>query len=288
MLKYTLEFKLFENECMLYRLKILLISCVLMWGVWADPSTGRNESAVLSEYTGLEGTAPKKETISNAGSALEFLPNGTNIFGFFSQTTATDVYYEIRLYGRYNYVTANPNIPGIPASNENPPPGYDVTGILGYNFHPTQAVNLTPFIRINVAYNMGPVYSDTNGDYVNSTTYAYLIGGKLAVQASPTLSPYATIWGGYQVNNLTGAFPNSATMSNTQITGVLNQIAVYYELGLGIRLSEHLTVVPYWQYITTFNSPNGPAATAIDQGGLNQSYLTGTSQVLAIKLTVSW
>ncbi|MCC2625619.1 MAG: hypothetical protein K0R14_1492 [Burkholderiales bacterium] len=248
----------------------------------------RNESEVLSVYTGVVGTAPKNDTISNAGAAFELLPNGTNVYGFFSQTLSNDIYYEARLYGRYNYIATNPNIPGIPTSNQNPPPGYGLTGILGYNFHPTDLINLTPYVRANGQYNMGPVYNDTNGDYLHSTTYGLFVGGKLTFKATPIFSPYVNLWGGYQVNDLVGSYPNSATKSNVPISGVLNQTVVIYEIGIGAKLSEHISLIPYWQYITNANSPNAAASTALDQGGLNQTNLTGTAQVFALKLNVAW
>jgi hypothetical protein len=137
-------------------------------------------------------------------------------------------------------------------------------------------------------HNMGPVYSDTNGDYLNSSTYAYLLGSKLVFRASPLFSPYINIWGGYQINNLTGSYPNSATKSNEPITGELNQIAFTYEIGIGVKLSEHITLIPYWNYATTFNRPDATAATALDQGGLNQGSLTGVAQVFALKLNIAW
>lgn len=272
-----------------------------MWGAWAAPSAStnsnqslaptpeaKNESELLSGYSGIVGTAPKHETISNAGGAFEFLPNGTNIYGFFSQTLSNDIYYEARLYGRYNYVTANPNIPGIPASNETPPEGYGITGILGYNFHPTNLIDLTPYVRINIQEDMGPVYTDTNGNHIDSTTYALLVGGKLAFKATPVFSPYVNIWGGYQVNNLTGSCPNSATMTNVPVSGSLNQTAITYEIGLGIKLSEHIALIPYWDYVTTFNNPDAAASAAINQGGPNLSNITGVAQVVALKLNVAW
>jgi len=277
------------------------MSSMVMWTAWPVPSAApnlnqslaptsevRNESEVLSEYSGVVGTAPKNVTISNAGGAFEFLPNGTNIYGFFSQTLSNDIYYEVRLYGRYNYITANPNIPGIPPSNQIPPPGYGVSGMLGYNFHPNDLVDITPYLRINVQQDMGPVYSDTNGNHIDSTTYAILPGGRLIFKATPVFSPYVNIWGGYQTNSLTGSYPNSVTMSNVPVSGSLNQIAITYEIGLGTRLSEHITLIPYWQYITTFNNPDAAASAAINQGGPNQSNATGIAQVFALKLNVAW
>ncbi|MCC2626162.1 MAG: hypothetical protein K0R14_2035 [Burkholderiales bacterium] len=284
---------------MRFKLKLLIMGaiCLYIW-TWASADTQanlpaasqkiRNESQALAGYSGIVGTSPGHDTISNAGGAFEFLPNGTNIYGFFSQTLANDIYYEARLYGRYNYVTANPNIPGLPPSNITPPLGYGITGILGYNFHPSDVVDITPYARINVQSDMGPVYSDSNGNHIDSITYALLAGSKLAFKATPMFSPYVNIWGGYQWNNLSGTYPNAVTNTNTPINGQLGQIAITYEIGLGAKLSEHITLIPYWQYITNINQPDGAASTAIDQGGLNQGNLTGTAQVFALKLNIAW
>jgi hypothetical protein len=284
---------------MSFGLKQLLIGLVCLCAVIpviADTKTNlptatpgvRNESQVLAGYSGIVGTSPGHDTVSNAGGAFEFWPNGANIYGFFSQTLANDIYYEARLYGRYNYVTANPNIPGLPPSNITPPLGYGVSGMLGYNFHPNDVVDITPYVRVNVQSDMGPVYSDSNGNKIDSVTYALLAGGKLAFKATPIFSPYVNIWGGYQWNNLSGTYPNAVTMTNTPISGQLGQIAITYEIGLGARLSEHITLIPYWQYITNINQPDAAASTAIDQGGLNQGNLTGTAQVFALKLNIAW
>jgi hypothetical protein len=279
------------------------MSCAIICGVWAAPATiaatqsnesseltltARNESAVLSEYSGLVGTAPPHETVSSAGGGFEFLPNGTNVYGFFSQTLSNDIYYEARLYGRYNYITPNPNIPGIPPSNETPPRGYGVTGILGYNFHPTNLVDITPYVRVNYQDDMGPVYADTNGNHIDSKTYALLVGGKLAFKATPMFSPYVNIWGGYQPNSLSGSYTNSVTMSTIPVSGALNQTVITYEIGIGAKLSEHITLVPYWQYITAFNNPDAAASVSLNQGGLNQGNITGVAQVFALRLNVSW
>ncbi|MCC2626176.1 MAG: hypothetical protein K0R14_2049 [Burkholderiales bacterium] len=281
----------------------LLIVTVIFCALWMNQSgaTGINanevsqttkeqtESYVLQQYSGVQGTAPKHDTVSSSGAAFELLPNGTNVYGFFSQTLANDIYYEARLYGRYNYVTANPNIPGIPASDENPPLGYGIVGILGYNFHPNSSVDITPYVRLNAYNNMGPVYADTDGDYIHSTTYALLLGGKLVFKATSVFSPFINIWSGFQTNDLVGSYPNATTHNNnTLISGTLNQWATTYEIGMGTRLSEHITLTPYWQYTTTFNYPNNSASLAINQGGLSQSDLTGTAQAFGLKLGVAW
>ncbi|MBX9598760.1 MAG: autotransporter outer membrane beta-barrel domain-containing protein [Burkholderiales bacterium] len=249
-----------------------------------------SESIKLDDYSGVVGTSStSRQTISAAGTGFTASPNGTTFYVFFSQTLANDLYYEARLSGRYNYASSNPNIPGIPASQLTPPMGYGTNWFLGYNFHPTEKVNLTPYLRLNVSHNIsGAVFDDSNGDYVNSTSYATLIGAKLSFRASEVLSPYINIWGGLQRNYLVGAYPNSQTQSNTPVSGILNQIPITYQIGFGMKLTNAVTLLPYWQYTVTINNPDTNAALAIDQGGLNQSSLTGTSYAYGLKLSIAW
>lgn len=281
-------------------LGLLISSTIIISPVWADGMTEeRNESAAsveetslhrkLANYSGIIGTAPKSQTITAAGSAFEASPNATNFYVFFTQTLSNDIYYEVRLVGRYNYAsTSNPSIPGIPQSDINPPMGYATNLFLGYNFHPAENVNVTPYLRINLGTNIGPVYDDSNGDYLNSQTYAILPGVKVSFKASPVLSPYINIWGGFQSNSLTGAYPNSETQSTQPITGMLNQVPITYQFGVGMKLTPHVTMIPYTQYTVTFNYPDSAALTSINEGGLNQSSLTGASYAYGLKLSIAW
>ena len=106
------------------------------------------ESALLNNYDGVIGTASKGKTISAAGAAVEDTLNGAQAYGFFTQTLSNDVYYEVRAYGRYNYMATNPIFPSISASTANNPMGYGFSGFLGYNFHPTELLDITPYVRI--------------------------------------------------------------------------------------------------------------------------------------------
>jgi hypothetical protein len=262
---------------------------ILIFPVFAQnkPLT-ETESQLFGQYGGVVGTAPTNQTISNAGVAIEFWPNANNFFGFFSQTLANNIYYEIRLYGRNNYQSANPDIPNLPTPTGSVPMGYGISTFLGYNFHVNPVTDITPYLRVNLYKDMGPVYNNNQGDFIDSNTYALLVGGKLAFRVNTIFAPYINIWGGYVNNGLTGAFPNSATSSNQSVTGTLNQAAITYEIGASAKLSEHVFIIPYFGYNTIFNYPDSTAQTAIDQGGLNQSNLTGTAAYYGLKLNVAW
>ena len=253
----------------------------------ANTKYTQTESQELTQYFGLTGTAPKHDIISAAGAAFENTPSGSNIYGFFTQTLSNDIYYEFRLYGRENYATTNPTIPGVAVGDVAPSNGYGVTGMLGYAFHTSPTFDITPYVRVNLQKNMAVSFVDTEGDQTNSQTYAVLVGSKFSFKATPTFSPYINLYGGYQNSDLSGTYP-SATSNNNPSDGTLVQWVTNYEIGLGTKVSEHITLIPYWIYTTTFNYPNSQASTSLASGGNGQTSLTGTSQSYGLKLSIAW
>jgi hypothetical protein len=268
--------------------KYLTGLCLLsFFNVYANNSANVTESDVLAEYNGVVGDAPARQTVSNAGAAIEFMSNASQYYGYFAQTLSSGVYYEIRLYTRDNYMASNPLV-AVPISDINNPWGYGVSGKLGYNFHISEDAEITPYIRLNAYNNMGPVYADSDGDYINSKTFSYLVGTKLALRVAPKFTPYIDIYGGYQTNNLQGAFPNGPIGNSQQINGNLNQWVITYEIGAAAKFSDHISVIPYWQYITQQNNPDQTALNTINQGGFGITPFTGTQQVYGLKLNVVW
>ena len=280
------------------KISLLATACLFNYNVFADNNVTANsiysskqtESQVMTQYLGLPGTAPKHDTVSAAGAAFENTPSATNIYGFYTQTLSNDVYYEVRLYGRENYAASNPGLPGVTASQVSPSRGYGASGFLGYAFHTTPTLDITPYVRVNLQNNMAFAYRDTNGDAINSTTYAVLLGSKFAFKATPTFSPYINLYGGYQNSSINGSYEGSPSVSDPA-SGTVVQWVTNYEIGLGTKVSEHITVIPYWVYTTTFNYPDSNASSALNQngvGGLNETSLTGTNQTFGLKLSVAW
>jgi hypothetical protein len=253
------------------------------------PSTnpGLSEAQKLNKYDSLVGDAPKGVTISNTGAAFEMMENAAQYYAFFSQTLSNGIYYEVRAYTRQNYLSQNPLVT-IPVSTIQNPWGYGGVFKLGYNFHLGNDLDLTPYLRFNASNNMGPVYADQFGDYIDSQTYSYFLGSKLAFKVLPKFTPYIDIFGGYQQVPLQGAFPGGPIGSADQITGNIDQFQITYEIGMGIKLMDHLALIPYWQYITQANWPNQTALNTVNQGGFGISPFTGTQQVFALKLNLSW
>ena len=126
------------------------------------------EMLKLSEYTGVLGTAPRGDTISAAGVALEEGPTGPDAYVFFSQTLSNGFYYEGRIYGKYNMLTQNPVFPEVPASFETNPLGYKGVVKVGYNFHVSKLLDITPYLRLEAGRDFSLVYADTNGNYIHS------------------------------------------------------------------------------------------------------------------------
>lgn len=241
---------------------------------------------VLTEYTGIVGTGIKYNTVSSTGAAVEFTPSGSNYYTFFSQTLASGIYYEGRLYARNNYTAQNPVFPSVPVSNEDNPMGYGAVIKVGYDFHPTNLIDIVPYLRFNAYNNMSVVYSDTNGDNINSTTYAILPGVKVGYKVTPQFNPYVELYGGWQKVNISGDFPQSGTPGSS--SGSLNQTTLTYEIGFSSKLTKNLSLIPYMQYVTTQNSPDSTAAAPYKDNGFNISSLTSTQQVYGLKLAVAW
>lgn len=242
---------------------------------------------ILAEYGGVIGTAPKGQTISNAGGGIEFWPNAFQFYGLFAQTLSSGIYYEARLYGRSNYIAPNPAI-NVPASNINNPFGYGAAFMLGYNFHAGKYLEITPYLRFDLFNDMVVVYEDSDGDSINSMTYAYIIGSKFTTAITSRFSAYVDLSAGYFINDLTGQFPGVSGGATSQITGGLTQTAISYEIGVPIKLNNHLAFAPYWRFITIFNDPNSIASTPIDQGGFGITQQTATLQVFGLKFNAFW
>lgn len=245
------------------------------------------EKEKLDEYSGVLGTAPKDKTVSATGAALEETPSGPQVFVFWTQTLKSGLYYEARLYGKYNMQTQNPAFPTVPASAENNPDGYKGVFKLGYNFHVTDDYDITPYLRLEAGKNMSLVYADTTGNYINSTNYAILPGFKQTFKVAPKIIPYIDIYGGISQVSLTGELTQGSA-SNQTIYGAVQQVQLTTELGFAYKITEHQAIIPYTQFVYTANNPDATAAASYNNGGFNISQLTSSQQVYAIKYSYAF
>ncbi len=244
------------------------------------------ESQKLTAYSGVIGTAPKHFTVSSVGGAFEIAPNNISTYEFFSQTLANDFYYELRLIQRITFDTPNPAIPGLNASDVNNPLGYGVTGIFGYNFHPTDTANITPFIRLQAQKDWSPVYADKKDDHINSVSYVAQLGAKFSFKATPVFAPYITLRGGLTYSEIDGSFPSVKGAQDND--GILNQYVFVYEIGMATKITKSFAVIPYTQSTSTFNYPDEQLNTSIAKGGLGLSNTVGSVQLYGLKLSYNW
>jgi hypothetical protein len=253
-------------------------------------STNESQAATTNivddAYSGIIGTGIRHETITAAGPAIEFTPAGMNYYLFFTQTLSNGIYYEARLYARNNYDAQSPIFPSVPVSNENNPWGYGGSFRFGYDFQPNANVDIIPFLRLDALYDMSAVYADTNGDYINSTTYGIMPGIKVACRVNTMFNPYISLYGGWNAINLNGAFPASGIGGTA--SGYVNQEVMFYEIGFSSKLSENISMIPYFIYATSSNNPDATAANSYNNGGFNINSLTDTQQIFGLKLSINW
>ncbi len=247
-----------------------------------------SESAILAAYDGVIGNAPKNDTVTSAGIGVQETPNNTQGYLFFSQTLANQIYYEARVWGAYNYMTQNPLFDSVPVSSIQNPLGSGFSGFLGYNFHVNEYIDMTPYARLNYFHNFQLVYEDKNGNYINSTTLGGYLGLKVSfLQMKKYFTPYLNFWMGFQQIALVGNMQEGVSSGITQ-TATVDQIVANTQIGFGLKVAKDISLIPYWQYQTAANYPDGLAMTSVANGGFGINPQTNSIQIIGAKLAVSW
>ena len=223
----------------------------------------------------FESSTKVVERISQIGLSYEDRINMSDIFVYYNQLLSNNLFYEIRAYAGYNYLVTNPNLPQLPISNQNNPPGYGFVGILGYVIPLNNNVTLMPFIRLSYYNNFAVVYSNSNGNSINSNQYIAQGGARLSLDINKIFAIYASYWAGYQVTYLSGggAFANS---NDPQLSGLASTL----EFGLPYKMTKRLSFIPYTQYNVSANSPNNSASTT----PYNAITATNTNILYGIKI----
>ena len=245
------------------------------------------EKQKMESSLGTTGSSPANKTISATGDSIEETQTGPQTFIFWTQTLANGLYYEAQFYAKYNMRTQNPAFPNVPASAVNNPPGFKGVLLLGYNFHVLPDYDITPYLRLERGSNITIVYEDSNGDYINSTDNAVLIGFKQAFKLLHNVTPYINIWGGLVHSKLNGVM-NQSVNTNNIITAQVNQWQLITEFGFAYKITEHQSIIPGMRNIYTTNSPDNTAALPYNQGGFNISQLSSSQQVYIIKYLYSF
>ncbi len=267
--------------------KQMMVAGALSMFSTAYASSKASESAALNNYSGVVGTAPRDVTISSAGAALQQGPNNAQAYLFFSQTLANRLYYEVRAYGAYNYMTQNPIFPSVAVSNIQNPPGWGGSALLGYNFHASDALDITPYVRFNYYRNMLLVYEDSNGNYINSKALTGLVGSKFTFKMLKGLSPYFNFYAGYQQVALWGSL-EEGTMPGVNQTATVDQLVANSEFGISFKVSSNINLIPYYIYQTTANYPDSVAITKPINGGFGVTSQTGIAQFIGMRMNVYW
>ena len=220
-----------------------------------------------------------QKTISQVGIAADEHQTNLAVFAFINQLFPNNIYYELRAYAIYNYISRLPPAPPlvpevIPVSSAQHPKGYGGIGIVGYNIVINPNVSVMPFIRLQALTNAVYAYQDSFGNEIDSVSYTALFGGKVSMRVSQEFALYTQYFAGYQTSVLSGCglFSNSEHPTINAFTSVL-------EFGAPYKITKKLSVTPYLQFITVGPNPNQAARNQ----PYNMSELARTDTIYAIK-----
>jgi hypothetical protein len=222
----------------------------------------------------------KLHVITQVGAAMEEHQTLDVFYLFLNQMFPNHIYYELRAYGIYNYITQNPPAPPIvpepiPVSSERHQIGYGGVGILGYNIPINPNVSFMPFIRLQDITNSVAVYKDTLGNEIDSDNYTAFLGGKLSLRVNKVFAIYAQYFAGHQRSVLSG----HGVFSNAHHP-VIKAFVSTFELGAPYKMTKSWSVTPYIQFLRTNGNPDFYAR----RSPYNISSLSNNSNVYAIKL----
>ncbi|MFN7095478.1 MAG: hypothetical protein ACK4M7_08950, partial [Burkholderiales bacterium] len=226
-----------------------------------------------------ESATTNKSTISQVGLAYEDRVNMSNGYVFFNQLLSNNLFYELRAYAGYNYITQNPLPQAADITKQTNPLNYGLVGIFGYNLSFTSRVSLLPYFRLNYLYNFVAAYSDSDGNAINSTTYTGHIGAKLSLKVNELLAVYINYFAGYQTTQL-----NGSGLFATGSSPAINAFVSSLEFGLPYKINQSWSITPYLQYNINANSPNS--------GAMDKPYniapLTVNNNLYAVKLSYNF
>lgn len=224
----------------------------------------------------FESANAKVTPIHQIGISYEDRINLSDFFIYYNQLLSNNIFYELRAYAAYNYQASNPNLPFVPLSNQANPLGYGFVGILGYVIPLNSNITLMPFLRLSYYYNFFAVYTNTNGNSINSSQYLEQGGLRLNLKVNNVFAVYASYWAGYSTAYLngTGIYPGN---SDAQISGIASTM----EIGFPYKMTRSFSIAPYVDFNVNANNPNTPATSA----PYNATGVTVTNTFLAIKMS---
>ncbi len=211
------------------------------------------------------------------------------IYAFFSQVINKHWYWEVRSYAVRSFITIAPPAnrngfvipnPGLAIDDQDNQWGGGVVGKIGYIFHPTKLVSLTPYFRLQYFLNNTNHYEDDKGNKIETQIASYLAGLKLSMDINDIFSFYVDYYGGYQeVKYDTAGFFNLApdNLENIQLTST-------FEIGSNYKINKCWTFIPYIQFGLASNKPSFNVVV----GPINNNGTTTNSTVFAAKIAYKW
>ena len=279
---------------------ILLASLFIINTAFSDPSTTQIGNSFFKNKTQkpeqslpqenpngqignsyFEGSpASTKSTISQVGVVIEEHQANALGFAFLNQLFTNHIFYELRAYTSYHYITQKPPAPPlvpevIPISSERNPIGYGGSGILGYNINVTPNVSFLPFTRLQLITNTVEAYEDTYGNKKHSINYLAYLGGKLSFRVNEVFAVYSQYYAGYLRSVLSGQ-----GVYSTKGHPAINAFTSTLEFGAPYKINKAWSITPSLLLITT--APN------VNQVARNEPYnvsqLTTTNSVYSIRV----
>lgn len=249
------------------RLVVILASlCICNNGLAMQPQL--NAPTISSNTSEQIGNSYFKsfltKPISQFGGATESYQFHSDIYDsvlyvFFNQLTTNHVFYEVRAYGVYNYLS-NISLPeplaltSSSAAHQQHLLGYGGMGILGYNINVTPNLAILPSIRVQALTNTFLAYSDSLGNKIGSNDYSFSIGAKLSQRVSDVFAVYGLGFIGYQWSLITGKgffVPKDQATANVYFAGL--------EFGAPYKITKALSLTPYLQLIPALVNLNKAA-----------------------------
>ena len=228
----------------------------------------------------FKGNSSKTVSISQLGVAYEGHQSYSHFYAFFNKLCANQIYYELRAYFTYHYISQNPpSITIVPntlfITDEKNPLGTGGSGILGYQFFINSKVSFMPFIRVQDLSNTMVAYEDKKGNALNSVNYTGYLGAKLSMAVNDNFAIYSQFYGGYDKTILSGRGIFNASKHPT-----FNAAITVLEFGTPYRIQGPWSITPYFQLVTV--------GYKLDSMAQNKIYalnpLTNSSSVFALKV----
>ncbi len=230
-----------------------------------------------NNYFGTQHTIARN--ITQCGAAIEERQHYADVYVFLNQLLRNHVYYELRAYSIYDYISQIPPEPPlapqkIPISSERNQLGYGGVGILGYNVYINPNVSFRPFVRFQRLTNTYAHYADSLGNELNSVNYGAFLGGQFSMRVNDNFAIHTQLYGGYSRSLLSGR-GLFLTTNHPVVESLISTI----EFGFSYNMTKSFSVTPHIQFITIGPNPNQAAR----DNPYKISQLTGTSSVYTLR-----